>query len=218
MLLILILHQQFAITIGQIQAPEDVRPAAPRPTPPPPAPASPPNNLAAAPGSQAAPSPATGPPQPAVATQTAPERPGLLRYLFDHIRSDPSARLCKYRKIFARNVHLHETPRVPHIVLLAGGLQTCHRTIGTASVHRVTLLKYVATSNLSWRSSRPHKWPQWRIPGWRNCRSPVLLPMFVIVFWLYCLFLTACIDFLACPKNILDVDTRRACFYYSVWV
>lgn len=109
--------QQFAVLIGQIQAPEDVRAPTPRPTTPPistPAPASNINTpsrstdaqeQAQESDDQTAPLlPTTAPPAaptPVAPTPTAvnvtspPARPSSARILWDHFRTDPSARICE---------------------------------------------------------------------------------------------------------------------------
>ncbi|KAI0703928.1 hypothetical protein C8Q76DRAFT_752964 [Earliella scabrosa] len=85
--LLFIYEAQFAVLIGQIQAPEDVpapQPAPPAPAPPPPAPAVAPD----AQGTPPAPAPAPPPPPPAPAA-----RPTFWSFLWTHIRTDPAARL-----------------------------------------------------------------------------------------------------------------------------
>ncbi|KZT68761.1 hypothetical protein DAEQUDRAFT_765968 [Daedalea quercina L-15889] len=88
---------QFAVSIGQVQAPEDVTPP---PVPPSVPSTNPPNPLpieavgtsvAAVPGAaQQAPAP----------TVVIPERPSFLRFLWNHIRTDPSARLWTIISLF----------------------------------------------------------------------------------------------------------------------
>lgn len=83
-----VMLKQFAVLIGQIQAPEDVVP---------PLPISPPATVAVTtPGTdvtaQVTPPAPTLPAQPP--TPVVPPRPSFLRFLWHHIRSDPSARLC----------------------------------------------------------------------------------------------------------------------------
>ncbi|KAI1782212.1 hypothetical protein LXA43DRAFT_932813 [Ganoderma leucocontextum] len=93
--LLFIYEAQFAVLIGQIQAPEDApapRPAAP-PSPPRPQPqAEGPAAQTIGAGEQtapaAAPLPAVPPPPPAL-----PARPSFFRFLWQHIRTDPAARL-----------------------------------------------------------------------------------------------------------------------------
>ncbi|KAI0726059.1 hypothetical protein C8Q72DRAFT_998682 [Fomitopsis betulina] len=80
---------QFAVAIGQVQAPEDLIQPAPVPVP---TPAAPPQDGVA-----------TGPntTQVTVApTLVPPERPSFLRFLWDHIRTDPSARLWTIISLF----------------------------------------------------------------------------------------------------------------------
>ncbi|KAH9829949.1 uncharacterized protein C8Q71DRAFT_717557 [Rhodofomes roseus] len=101
---------QLAVAIGQVQAPEDlVTPPAPSPAPlPAPSPAPPPvlpnpaDNAAA--GTPPGASPANAMPQPAEQTTpptiTVPERPSFLRFLWNHIRTDPSARLWTIISLF----------------------------------------------------------------------------------------------------------------------
>lgn len=82
-------YQQFSVLIGQIQAPEDVTPPPPV-APPPPAAAvatiSTPNDSGTVNNQPSPPTPAIPPPPPS-----------FLRFLWTHIRTDPSARLCTRR-------------------------------------------------------------------------------------------------------------------------
>jgi transmembrane E3 ubiquitin-protein ligase len=85
------------VLIGQIQAPEDVRPSPPRPAPQP-APTPQPTINTTTPvqpgaDANALPTIVTTPPPP---TPTVPPpRITLFRLVWDHIRTDPSARMCK---------------------------------------------------------------------------------------------------------------------------
>lgn len=109
-------EQQFAVLIGQLQAPEDVRPPT-RPTPQPQAQPTPSPAVTATPStpaytaeaeesdSQTAPllpitNPAATPPAtpaspPTTTVTPPPSQPSMGRLLWDHFRSDPSARLCE---------------------------------------------------------------------------------------------------------------------------
>ncbi|CDO68165.1 hypothetical protein BN946_scf184938.g17 [Trametes cinnabarina] len=88
---------QMAVLIGQIQAPEDapsVRPSPPSPavttTQPTTSPAQAEDtNAQAVPTQPPAPAPAT----PALPPPTTPTRPSFLQFLWNHIRTDPAARL-----------------------------------------------------------------------------------------------------------------------------
>ncbi|KAI0925008.1 hypothetical protein AcW1_006950 [Taiwanofungus camphoratus] len=100
--MLFIYEAQFAVLIGQIQAPEDVPP--PPPLPAPQAPINPHSDTEASSVDNAYP-PATLPqtPAPAVATPptpTTPERSSFLRFLWNHIRTDPSARLWTIISLF----------------------------------------------------------------------------------------------------------------------
>ncbi|KAH9926336.1 uncharacterized protein BXZ73DRAFT_49527 [Epithele typhae] len=106
--LLFIYEAQFAVLIGQMQAHEDVpspAPAPPTPAPPPSTPpASQPPTEGSAPAGEATP-PTTAPPTttptpapapaptPAPAQPNEPGRPGFLPFLWNHIRTDPAARL-----------------------------------------------------------------------------------------------------------------------------
>ncbi|KAM5544439.1 hypothetical protein V8D89_002099 [Ganoderma adspersum] len=94
--LLFIYEAQFAVLIGQIQAPEDTAPRPAAPAPAPPLRPQPQTEGSAAPttateGQTAlagAPRPAAPPPPPAL-----PQRPSFFRFLWQHIRTDPAARL-----------------------------------------------------------------------------------------------------------------------------
>lgn len=106
--------QQFAVLIGQIQAPEDVRPAPPPPaaarpqaTAPPQAP-SPAANTVATQQTEDAPQevtpslPTLGTTRPNT-TAAPPPRFSVMRALFVHMQNDPSARMCKpYTSVIAQ--------------------------------------------------------------------------------------------------------------------
>lgn len=165
---------QFAIIIGQIQAPEDIRPPPPRPAP---APATPTPTATSTPnpatnGDDGA---ATGATLPTVTTTPAsPPRPGLFRYLFDHIRSDPSARLWFIISFFLLVVfRLVIALSLP--LLFVGILYT---SMWTLQIYRAA------------RRGRASGLASEYLFGVTACR---------LYYLLY---------FLACPKNILDVESR----------
>ncbi|PCH44049.1 hypothetical protein WOLCODRAFT_133060 [Wolfiporia cocos MD-104 SS10] len=108
--MLFVYEAQFSVSIGQVQAPEDATPTPPRPTPAPPSPAATPapDASSATPAPTSAPTyPPTAPqpapqPQPAAPSPapTAPERPSFLRFLWNHVRTDPSARLWTTISVF----------------------------------------------------------------------------------------------------------------------
>lgn len=98
--ILFIYEAQFAVLIGQIQAPEDDQPPAPRPPTPPPAPTPP--QLETAPNAEDPATPSTGdaetrpllpPTPPRPPTPTPPPPPSFWRFFIHHIRTDPSARI-----------------------------------------------------------------------------------------------------------------------------
>ncbi|RDX47178.1 hypothetical protein OH76DRAFT_1558028 [Lentinus brumalis] len=91
--LLFIYEAQFAVLIGQIQAPEDVSPPQPA-VPSPVQPATPAANEDGTAPADGNPPAATPAPAPAPPTPTAQAtRPGFWHYLWQHIRTDPAARL-----------------------------------------------------------------------------------------------------------------------------
>ncbi|KAH9928798.1 hypothetical protein B0H21DRAFT_814236 [Amylocystis lapponica] len=98
--MLFVYEAQFAVLIGQIQAPEDVPP--PRPAPPqvasPPA-AAPLTENTYPPTAAQTQTPAAPTPQPPAVAPLVPEQ-SFLRFLWHHIRTDPSARLWTLISLF----------------------------------------------------------------------------------------------------------------------
>lgn len=170
--ILFVLEAQFAIIIGQIQAPEDVRPTT---RPQPAADPNPPNTQEANIAGEAGETPAPSPQPPIPTITTTPPRPSLLRYLVDHIRSDPSARMWFIISFFLLVVfRLVIALSVP---LLFIGL--LYSSLWLIQIYRTI------------RRGRASGLAAEYLVGVTFCR---------LYYLLY---------FLACPKNILDVETRQ---------
>jgi len=184
--------QQHAILINQVQAPEDaVAPSPPRPVQQGPSPPSPPSQAVIPP-------PPTAPPRPT--------GPTFLTLLFQHIRSDPQARICKHYGA------LVITFDVPLGLGMFFFLTFIVRVIVTPSL----ALVFVASMySLFWL-------PQ-IVRSVKKGRSSALTAEYLIGTSLCRLFHALCeyqyiygrfmsdisSDFLTCPKNVLDVEPRR---------
>ncbi|OCH91365.1 hypothetical protein OBBRIDRAFT_792297 [Obba rivulosa] len=194
--LLFVSEAQFAVLIGQIQAPEDAAPATPRPlatipAAPPPAPGAiptPPTTVAVTQATY--PPPASGrrattpdanpvqpapAPTPTITTTPAPTRPSFLTFLWRHIRTDPSTRVWTLMSLFLifvfRIVLLLSMP-----LFFVGSL---YSLLWLPQIWRAA--RRIRTSGLSAEY----------VFGVTACR---------LFFVLY---------FLGCPVNILDVEPRR---------
>lgn len=160
-------YQQFAVLIGQIQAPEDARPV-----PPPLA-----QTQAAAPAQTAADTANPTAPQSSVNTQaggeptlptvtlpptptpTLPARPTVARFVFEHIRNDPSARMCKSDSIsFRKSLVLKNVGRGDYVVLLDSRVPACHRFINSARLRRVAVHVDVGVTDIPRCPTWTHEW------------------------------------------------------------
>ncbi|TBU30076.1 hypothetical protein BD311DRAFT_755258 [Dichomitus squalens] len=176
--LLFIYEAQFAVLIGQIQAPEDAptpRPAAPAPTTAPPLQPQPQADGSTPTSSGPADQPATGVP-PVVPTPppALPERPSFFRFLLHHIRTDPAARLWMMISlcliVVFRIVIMLSLP-----LFFIGSLYSC---MWLMQIYRST----------------------------RRARSSGLSAEYLIGSTLGRLFFVC--YFLGCPKNIFDVEPR----------
>ncbi|KAI0793636.1 hypothetical protein C8Q74DRAFT_1243576 [Fomes fomentarius] len=192
--LLFIYEAQFAVLIGQIQAPEDVSP--PRPAAPAPSPA-PNTNSDATPGENG---PTAAPPQPVPAPTTPaapPPRLTFWRFLWTHIRTDPAAQLWTLMSlcliVVFRIVIMLSLP-----LLFIGTLYSCmwmlqiYRSARRARSSGLSAEYLIGTTlgRLFFACCR--------------CSHVTLIA--------YCIHVPpadAQSDFLGCPKNIFDVEPRR---------
>ncbi|KAI0683663.1 hypothetical protein BC835DRAFT_1295386 [Cytidiella melzeri] len=177
---------QFAVLIGQIQAPEDVRPTPPRPAQPPrptPAPSQPPSAAGVPlPQPVALSAPATNHPFPT--SITPPSRIALFRFLWAHLRNDPSARMWAIMSFFLVVVfRLVIALSIPLVFI--GAL---YFSMWAAQIYRT--MKRGRTSGLT---------AEYLI-GTTLCR---------LYYLLY---------FLACPKNVLDIEQRSWVYGVALFV
>ncbi|EMD38757.1 hypothetical protein CERSUDRAFT_92794 [Gelatoporia subvermispora B] len=198
---------QFAVLIGQIQAPEDAAPATPRPpvvtpvaapsapgaTPAPPTANTTPQATyppapAVAPASTANAAPALTQPVPAatptITTTPPPGRPSFLVFLWQHIRTDPSARIWTLMSLFLIFVF--------RIVLL---LSLPLFFVG--SLYSMLWLPQI------WRAAR-------------RVRTSGLGAEYVFGITACRLFFV--LYFLGCPVNILDVEPRRWIYAVAIFM
>ncbi|KAI0071333.1 hypothetical protein K474DRAFT_1607089 [Panus rudis PR-1116 ss-1] len=198
--LLFVREAQFSVLIGQIQGPEDMATPTPAPSSQP-APSPQPTSRPSRPDSTSdtsvetpsntssgttedrspqlpttvPPVIVTPPPPTQMPTVPPPQRMGLLRFLFHHIRTDPSARLWTLMSFFLIVVF-----RL--VVILSLPL------LFIGSLYAFMWLPQIYRAVKRGRSSGLH--PEYVI-GATLCR---------LYYLLY---------FLACPKNILDVEPRR---------
>jgi len=164
---------QFSVLIGQIQAPEDAPPSPPRPAQQPARPQAQVMPTATTANLTALPIIVTTPPAPT--PTTAPTRPSLIRFLFDHIRNDPAARMWAIMSFFLvvvfRLVIMLSIPLV-----FIGAL---HSAMWLTQIYRAA------------RRGRTSGLTAEYLIGTTLCR---------LYYMMY---------FLACPKNVLDVEQRQ---------
>ncbi|RPD62600.1 hypothetical protein L226DRAFT_532406 [Lentinus tigrinus ALCF2SS1-7] len=173
--LLFIYEAQFAVLIGQIQAPEDVPsppPAIPSPPPPPVAPAT--TGDATAQSGAAPTAPAPQPPTP-TPTPQATTRPSFWRFLWQHIRTDPAARLWTLMSLCLIVVF--------RVVIM------------------LSLPLFFIGSLYAWT------WMFQIYRSARRARSSGLSAEYLVGTTLGRAFFA--LYFLACPKNIFDVEPRR---------
>ncbi|KAI0083737.1 hypothetical protein BDY19DRAFT_975766 [Irpex rosettiformis] len=172
---------QFAVLVGQIQAPEDVIPTPPRPTLPPAPRSTPPpqpqiiSDEDAQPQANAEPISVvvTTVPPPTPTTQP-PIRPSLARFLWDHIRTDPSARMWALMSFFLVVVfRLVIALSIPLVFLAA-----LHCSIWLTQIYRAA----------------------------RRGRTSGLTAEYLIGTTLGRLYFL--LYFLGCPENVLDIEQR----------
>ncbi|EJF60599.1 hypothetical protein BD309DRAFT_958957 [Dichomitus squalens] len=177
--LLFIYEAQFAVLIGQIQAPEDAptpRPAAPAPTTAPPPQPQPQvdGSTPTSSGPADQPAPTGVPPVVPTPPPALPERPSFFRFLLHHIRTDPAARLWMMISlcliVVFRIVIMLSLP-----LFFIGSLYSC---MWLMQIYRST----------------------------RRARSSGLSAEYLIGSTLGRLFFVC--YFLGCPKNIFDVEPR----------
>ncbi|CAL1715555.1 unnamed protein product [Somion occarium] len=206
---------QYSVLIGQIQAPEDAetplpRPPSPQPTPPPVPPTSDHEHEADNNDTHSETAPLIQPTPPATTTQApappppqTPQEQGFLRFLFNHIRTDPSARLWTIMSFFLIVVF-----RVVVILSLPLLFVGClYAFMWFPQIHRA--VRRGRTSGMS---------AEYLI-GATLCR------LYFLLCECYCCsavslsaYIIFSIDFMACPKNILDVEPRRWVYLVALFM
>ncbi|KAI0343001.1 hypothetical protein BDW22DRAFT_1356560 [Trametopsis cervina] len=196
--ILFVYEAQFAVLIGQLQGPEEVRvsPPAPAPlpqpqapTPPNPAPTTAPNDRThstdatdAAPDSRDLPPIVFTPPTPT--PTTLPPRPTLARFIWDHFRNDPTARMWAIMSFFLLVVfRLVIVLSIP--LIFVGAL---YSSLWLTQIYRA--MRRARNSGLAAEY----------LVGTTLCR---------LYYLLY---------FLGCPKNVLDIEQRPWVYGVAVFV
>lgn len=210
-------YQQFAVLIGQIQAPEDAETLRPQPAPLPPLPQS----SQAQPGttqddsaerSNDGQSTPVSQPAPAAAVPRPPEPPRtFFRFFIHHIRTDPGARLCAFgvTACISSSLMVFVFPGTIMsfclIVVFRVVVMLSLPLLFIGSLYGFMWLPQLYRSAKRGRSSGLHA--EYTI-GVTLCRLFFILCQsnrsLQSLGHIYKLFA----DFLVCPKNILDVEPR----------
>jgi hypothetical protein len=210
--------QQFALLIHQIQAPGDAVPSSPpaptpAPAPPTPSPTSQIDSHSPAPAEVPTSTPAQPPPPPTPTPSPSPASVSSLSSFIRHVRTDPRTRLCKHPSSLLL-CDLNQNPGLTMFIFLS----FIDRVIVSPFM---TLLFVGSMYSFFWMLQIIRSARRGRSSGWR---LSMLLGLWFVDFILHFVsfnfffsFLVAVsvlahfmvwLDFLACPKNVLDVEPR----------